>query len=63
MEGGSNSLLNRTITQCDENKTPSEVSVEKNAALSKLRKRLLKEENFPEYFRNLVSRSGLVRLA
>jgi RNA polymerase primary sigma factor len=34
-----------------------------NAALSKLRKRLLKEENFPEYFRNLVSRSGLVRLA
>jgi len=34
-----------------------------NAALTKLRKRLLKEENFPEYFRNLVSRSGLVRLA
>jgi hypothetical protein len=34
-----------------------------NSALSKLRRRLLKEENFPEYFRKLVNRSGLVRLA
>ena len=34
-----------------------------NSALAKLRKRLLKEENFPEYFRNLVGRGGLVRLA
>ncbi|NBS13489.1 MAG: RNA polymerase sigma factor RpoD/SigA [Verrucomicrobia bacterium] len=34
-----------------------------NSALSKLRRRLLKEENFPEYFRKLVNRGGLVRLA
>jgi RNA polymerase primary sigma factor len=34
-----------------------------NSALSKLRRRLLKEENFPEYFRKLIDQSGLVRLA
>ena len=34
-----------------------------NSALNKLRRRLLKEENFPEYFRKLVNRGGLVRLA
>ncbi|MCX6934590.1 MAG: RNA polymerase sigma factor RpoD/SigA [Verrucomicrobia bacterium] len=34
-----------------------------NSALCKLRRRLLKEENFPEYFRNLANRSGLVRIA
>jgi RNA polymerase primary sigma factor len=32
-----------------------------NSALSKLRRRLLKEENFPEYFRKLVQRGGLLR--
>ena len=32
-----------------------------NSALSKLRRRLLKEENFPEYFRKLVNRGGLLR--
>jgi len=32
-----------------------------NSALSKLRRRLLKEENFPEYFRKLVHRGGLLR--
>ena len=32
-----------------------------NGALSKLRRRLLKEENFPEYFRKLVNRGGLLR--
>jgi len=34
-----------------------------NSALAKLRQRLLKEENFPEYFRKLVGQEGLVRLA
>jgi RNA polymerase primary sigma factor len=32
-----------------------------NSALGKLRRRLLKEENFPEYFRKLVQRGGLLR--
>jgi len=32
-----------------------------NSTLSKLRRRLLKEENFPEYFRKLVQRGGLLR--
>ena len=34
-----------------------------NSALAKLRRRMLKEENFPEYFRKLVGHAGLVRLA
>ena len=34
-----------------------------NSALAKLRQRLLKEENFPEYFRKLVAQEGLVRVA
>lgn len=34
-----------------------------NSALAKLRRRMLKEENFPEYFRKLVGPSGLVRVA
>jgi DNA-directed RNA polymerase sigma subunit (sigma70/sigma32) len=32
-----------------------------NSALSKLRRRLLKEEDFPEYFRKLVQRGGILR--
>ena len=34
-----------------------------NSALAKLRRRMLKDENFPEYFRKLVNQAGLVRLA
>ena len=32
-----------------------------NSALAKLRRRMLKEENFPEYFRKLVGTGGLVQ--
>ena len=34
-----------------------------NSALAKLRRRMLKDENFPEYFRKLVGQGGLVRLS
>ena len=41
--------------------TRERVRLIQNSALSKLRRRLLKEENFPEYFRKLVNRGGLLR--
>jgi len=34
-----------------------------NSALAKLRRRMLKEDNFPEYFRRLVGTGGLIRAA
>jgi RNA polymerase sigma factor (sigma-70 family) len=34
-----------------------------NSALAKLRRRMLKDENFPDYFRKLVAQGGLVRLS
>lgn len=55
----------RTLEEVGEklNVTRERIRQIQNSALAKLRRRLLKEENFPEYFRKLVGRGGLVRLA
>ena len=61
--GLDNEAKEKTLEEVGEklNVTRERIRQIQNSALAKLRRRMLKEENFPEYFRKLVGTGGLVQ--
>ena len=58
-----NESKEKTLEEVGEklNVTRERIRQIQNSALAKLRRRMLKEENFPEYFRKLVGTGGLIQ--
>ena len=61
--GLDNESKEKTLEEVGEklNVTRERIRQIQNSALAKLRRRMLKEENFPEYFRKLVGTGGLIQ--